>query len=85
MEMDRGCPGGPKLTVDVQVLSEEGLPPKGFHLVLGLSSPQLPPECTAGNGRLQGASPAAAPVCISQMPEGSGFSTSLTTLAVFAF
>ena len=31
MEMDRGCPGGPKPTVDVQVLSEEGLPPKGFH------------------------------------------------------
>ena len=52
MEMDRGCPGGPKPTVDVQVLSEEGLPPKGFHSVLGLSSPQLPPECTVENRRL---------------------------------
>lgn len=58
MEMNRGCPGGPKPTVDVQVLSEEGLLPKGFHSVLGLRSPhQLPPESTAENRRLQGASP----------------------------
>lgn len=86
MEMDRGCPGGLKPTVDVRVLSEEGLLPKGFHSVLAQF---YSPATTRSHSRKQeapGCVPAAAPLCISQkMPEGSGVSTSLTTRAVFVF
>lgn len=66
MEMDRGCPGGPKPTVDVQVLSEEGLCfQKAFTSIRTEISPghhqnpqqktgvpECPPSCSCTTGHL---------------------------------